>query len=118
MANNTLASAVAKGGGQFGRIGCRHRRAFARRPLLFSSLEQVERDGRGSLRLAGRGGIEVIQDGDPAGPKGAAILRETTEKIQALRGIVVIFRIQQWVDRKSTRLNSSHLVISYAVFCL
>src|SRR5256885_5226340 len=24
----------------------------------------------------------------------------------------------EWVDRKSTRLNSSHLVISYAVFCL
>src|ERR1039457_1881731 len=23
-----------------------------------------------------------------------------------------------WMDRKSTRLNSSHLVISYAVFCL
>src|SRR5688500_19744084 len=26
--------------------------------------------------------------------------------------------LQQGVDRKSTRLNSSHLVISYAVFCL
>src|SRR5256885_10850899 len=27
--------------------------------------------------------------------------------------------LEQWlVDRKSTRLNSSHLVISYAVFCL
>src|SRR5256885_12033943 len=25
---------------------------------------------------------------------------------------------RQWTDRKSTRLNSSHLVISYAVFCL
>src|SRR5256885_4412604 len=25
---------------------------------------------------------------------------------------------EQRVDRKSTRLNSSHLVISYAVFCL
>src|SRR5256885_13195184 len=25
---------------------------------------------------------------------------------------------QTWEDRKSTRLNSSHLVISYAVFCL
>src|SRR5256885_10039448 len=25
---------------------------------------------------------------------------------------------QRWGDRKSTRLNSSHLVISYAVFCL
>src|SRR5947207_8525853 len=24
----------------------------------------------------------------------------------------------EWVDRKSTRLNSSHTVISYAVFCL
>src|SRR5256885_10888254 len=24
----------------------------------------------------------------------------------------------EWIDRKSTRLNSSHLVISYAVFCL
>src|SRR2546426_4486802 len=26
--------------------------------------------------------------------------------------------LQPWRDRKSTRLNSSHLVISYAVFCL
>src|ERR1039457_2736509 len=26
--------------------------------------------------------------------------------------------LKQEVDRKSTRLNSSHLVISYAVFCL
>src|SRR5256885_4614326 len=27
-------------------------------------------------------------------------------------------RLQAALDRKSTRLNSSHLVISYAVFCL
>src|SRR5256885_5510310 len=27
-------------------------------------------------------------------------------------------QLRQLVDRKSTRLNSSHLVISYAVFCL
>src|SRR2546426_12784387 len=27
-------------------------------------------------------------------------------------------QIQEETDRKSTRLNSSHLVISYAVFCL
>src|ERR1039457_7498122 len=27
-------------------------------------------------------------------------------------------RVPLWIDRKSTRLNSSHLVISYAVFCL
>src|SRR5947207_15194266 len=26
--------------------------------------------------------------------------------------------VRHWLDRKSTRLNSSHTVISYAVFCL
>src|SRR5256885_3152014 len=30
----------------------------------------------------------------------------------------VLHRIADLRDRKSTRLNSSHLVISYAVFCL
>src|SRR5256885_9453131 len=30
----------------------------------------------------------------------------------------VFFRVFAAEDRKSTRLNSSHLVISYAVFCL
>src|SRR5256885_7046226 len=28
------------------------------------------------------------------------------------------YQLVSYVDRKSTRLNSSHLVISYAVFCL
>src|SRR5437773_7011749 len=27
-------------------------------------------------------------------------------------------QIRRWRDRKSTRLNSSHITISYAVFCL
>src|SRR5256885_3872783 len=31
---------------------------------------------------------------------------------------IVIFQPCALLDRKSTRLNSSHLVISYAVFCL
>src|SRR2546426_5974829 len=30
----------------------------------------------------------------------------------------VIVNLAELTDRKSTRLNSSHLVISYAVFCL
>src|SRR2546426_9356669 len=30
----------------------------------------------------------------------------------------VFFHLVRYLDRKSTRLNSSHLVISYAVFCL
>src|SRR5256885_12961333 len=33
-------------------------------------------------------------------------------------GPVFYFRRPPQLDRKSTRLNSSHLVISYAVFCL
>src|SRR5256885_13273534 len=32
--------------------------------------------------------------------------------------VPVVTILFQWRDRKSTRLNSSHLVISYAVFCL
>src|SRR5690625_5520416 len=30
----------------------------------------------------------------------------------------LIYRVFYWADRKSTRLNSSHVAISYAVFCL
>src|SRR5690606_41019800 len=30
----------------------------------------------------------------------------------------VVFVTVSWIDRKSTRLNSSHVKISYAVFCL
>src|SRR5256885_4227878 len=32
--------------------------------------------------------------------------------------VTVLPALLTWIDRKSTRLNSSHLVISYAVFCL
>src|SRR6266446_9113925 len=35
-----------------------------------------------------------------------------------LRGCPVNYEAYALRDRKSTRLNSSHLVISYAVFCL
>src|SRR2546426_5999459 len=31
---------------------------------------------------------------------------------------VALLAVKKYLDRKSTRLNSSHLVISYAVFCL
>src|SRR2546426_5963594 len=34
------------------------------------------------------------------------------------RGWILVLPGAQRPDRKSTRLNSSHLVISYAVFCL
>src|SRR2546426_6125780 len=36
----------------------------------------------------------------------------------AIQKKIFVWKIGFWGDRKSTRLNSSHLVISYAVFCL
>src|SRR5438874_10096851 len=33
-------------------------------------------------------------------------------------GCKFLLPLGEWVDRKSTRLNSSHVEISYAVFCL
>src|SRR2546426_3041130 len=44
----------------------------------------------------------------------AAVLAAEVEVAPATFYLVVVF----FADRKSTRLNSSHLVISYAVFCL
>src|SRR5258708_23202094 len=35
-----------------------------------------------------------------------------------LHPLVILLQDDEWVDRKSTRLNSSHQIISYAVFCL
>src|SRR5256885_8531399 len=43
----------------------------------------------------------------------------SSEVAAALKAVVKVDgRLHLYTDRKSTRLNSSHLVISYAVFCL
>src|SRR3989454_7240667 len=50
---------------------------------------------------------------------GAPVLSEDTlASLRALASDVDIKVFSTPTDRKSTRLNSSHLVISYAVFCL
>src|SRR2546426_6782298 len=46
-----------------------------------------------------------------------AALRDRSDAI-ARAFLAVGVRKDDRIDRKSTRLNSSHLVISYAVFCL
>src|SRR5438034_10901713 len=38
--------------------------------------------------------------------------------LELLRKGAKVVLVEAWGDRKSTRLNSSHTVISYAVFCL
>src|SRR5437588_10694035 len=49
---------------------------------------------------------------------GSRILLEDEELIAVDTGPAVVSRKAARRDRKSTRLNSSHTVISYAVFCL
>src|SRR5690349_24760333 len=60
----------------------------------------------------------------PPGQGNAAHTHEVEEVFFILDGKVKVFfedgagRREETVDRKSTRLNSSHVEISYAVFCL
>src|SRR5690625_2780974 len=43
--------------------------------------------------------------------------QEKSEFEEGLRKITAIESIHKFEDRKSTRLNSSHMAIAYAVFC-
>src|SRR5689334_23535453 len=43
---------------------------------------------------------------------------EPTEILRRIPGLDSVVRFEGEIDRKSTRLNSSHSSISYAVFCL
>src|SRR5580658_4094183 len=48
-----------------------------------------------------------------------SLLRQRTEHPLGVRRVIDVEQDEKTsIDRKSTRLNSSHLVISYAVFCL
>src|SRR2546426_8107980 len=67
--------------------------------------------------------IHLVLSSRTRGLVGAAELermKPTARLINASRGPIVDEQalISVLTDRKSTRLNSSHLVISYAVFCL
>src|SRR5207244_11750424 len=48
----------------------------------------------------------------------ATLLQFGQERFQAELGITAILHTWGQKDRRSTRLNSSHQIISYAVFCL
>src|SRR5262245_5237441 len=48
----------------------------------------------------------------------AAIAWRDSHVLMALSLIGIVITLAMILDRKSTRLNSSHLGISYAVFCL
>src|SRR5256885_12250896 len=56
----------------------------------------------------GRAEATELRDGDPLRYRG----------LRCRRAVANVNEQLHRADRKSTRLNSSHLVISYAVFCL
>src|SRR5438034_6466688 len=79
-------------------IRCTPRSTLFPYTTLFRSREAV-RKRKGELRDRVRAGLCDVVSGDRC-------------------GIEIPHVVVDEVDRKSTRLNSSHTVISYAVFCL
>src|SRR3712207_2327280 len=48
----------------------------------------------------------------------ASALDDVVDLTEEVADYLVLYKIEAPIDRKSTRLNSSHANISYAVFCL
>src|SRR5690554_7707584 len=62
--------------------------------------------------------VKRIKDSDQADPNGIGSVRKIGIGSLSLQETVLVFEPDSLIDRKSTRLNSSHVRISYAVFCL
>src|ERR1022692_3821201 len=84
----------------------------------------VARDGGGIGASPGHV-IAVDQVSDPRRTSGGrdhgvevVLIHGGVDALGPGKLMVLLDRVQISLDRKSTRLNSSHLVISYAVFCL
>src|SRR5256885_11525572 len=94
------------------------------------SEEEYEGSKRICVRLGARSLSDIARDavqrllnnGAELKSDGSAQLRVLYERIDALdqevKRLAGLVDHRNTADRKSTRLNSSHLVISYAVFCL
>src|SRR5438105_8186172 len=91
-------------------------------PALFLTLEGIEGAGKSTVaQLIGswltRHGVAVRLTREPGGTP----LAEHVRRIVLERGTETVSPVTEtllMLDRKSTRLNSSHEWISYAVFCL
>src|SRR6266540_2196792 len=86
--------------------------------------ERRKADDLGELRVT-RAHVAVCRRGDQLGRNVYMVRRARRELRDAhteLRVVLVheleLVPIPRHRDRKSTRLNSSHITISYAVFCL
>src|SRR5258708_11430064 len=74
---------------------------------------------RSPVRAYGRDlGAIALYDRAPRGALEPATYDEHEVGALATLGDLLALALDQASDRKSTRLNSSHQIISYAVFCL
>src|SRR5690606_41798966 len=63
--------------------------------------------------------LPISRRGRSAESKGKALIRRAISlRERATAWVITFMGTKSSVDRKSTRLNSSHVKISYAVFCL
>src|SRR5256885_8908711 len=82
---------------------------------LFRSVAHVPRDDGADAVALRKGGGGVLHE---ARPGVAGFAGDASSPKHELLVVLEPQRLDEVGDRKSTRLNSSHLVISYAVFCL
>src|SRR5438034_5288716 len=83
------------------------------------------RSGRRVHARLGRGGVDLLRRGRLAAPRNAGgPAADGHDRAPPVRPSLIphpgrgVRSTRRPRDRKSTRLNSSHTVISYAVFCL
>src|SRR5699024_12372430 len=95
-------------------MSCDHRRVRSRFSLLTRLPPRSTLFPYTTLfRSAGVGG----QQGGPV-PFGRRTIKRVRRCCDDVRFREWVAGRNEWLDRKSTRLNSSHVSISYAVFCL
>src|SRR5256886_6139628 len=81
--------------------------------LIFAGVEGVDRERRvGADHRVRQGDLDALQRGAGGGVPAQQL------KCQLAAGRPVVHGYGGATNRKSTRLNSSHSQISYAVFCL
>src|SRR5260364_154417 len=72
----------------------------------------------GARRPRARSNAPCVQANPPPARNCSTFVMPQPRTVAASPSIKSIWRASAWRDRKSTRLNSSHQIISYAVFCL
>src|SRR5437868_10502398 len=95
-----------------------------RNPRNYGTLENPTAHAEDSNPLCGdQLAIDLVVEGDRVSEvrfkgRGCAISQATASMLSEMIEGKTVEEVVQLGDRKSTRLNSSHVSISYAVFCL